>query len=202
MENMGLMSREELIELIEEQCPRLRTAPAMADVVIYVHKAGGNVSTSEIKENVEGATDTVIRNAVEKVPLLEKFKPTGGKNFFLHARVDQIYFSPSEITEEGYRSMKQDLEMLLEDARSDPEKLDLLADKFGSDATFRGVEEKAMNAFKSDPLDCMQTAGDAIQTIKQSRQFERNGDYDEMGWRRRPNRYGVGEYVFKHSEEA
>lgn len=183
------MSFDELVEYIESINPRLRTAESMARVYLYVKKYDGNPSTTEILENVEGATKTSIDNAIEVANLIEKSETSGGDSFFVHARKDRIFYSPNQISERDFKEMQADVAKLFDDAERDEEKRKLLADEFDSNNSMQDIEKAFIESLEQDKLGGLQKAGKVIQKIKQSDETQINDQYDILGWRTSPNKY-------------
>lgn len=201
-ENNDLPPREDLIDHVNEKCSsRLQTVEPMVDIALYVDKRDGLVRTTKIKENVEGATSAAINNAVERIKLLEKHPPRGSGTLFVHERTDKTYFSPANISSEEYEEMFKDVKLLLDEAETNSDKRDLLAEAFGCNSEISSIRDAVESAFQEDSLECLNTAGEVIRKIQQSDEMARQSNYEGLGWRNMANRFGIHEAAYNIGEE-
>jgi hypothetical protein len=196
----SLPSREELLSYVHEECSsQLQTQEAIVDVAIYVDKCDGRVKTPEIKEEVDNATDTAIKNAVERAGLLNKIVPGSGA-FFIHVRKDEIYH-PAELSNEEYEEMFEDVRRFLKDAEDDPEKRKLLSEKLECEEDIESIREEVESSFRKDRLNCLGDVGSVIERIKENDDIKRDRDYEPLIWRPQAHRYEVRDQVYNIGEE-
>lgn len=192
MNDSRLPSKGDLVDYIESQYPRTRTASAQADVVLHCLKSDAyyasdsTVTTTELLNDVDGATRSVLSNLEDEVGLLDKYKPQGNDSFFVHKRLGETYYSPSNVDMEEIR---KDVENLLNHCQENSELREFVADQLGCRATVESIRADLV----SDDFDELTKKFDkVVKRIKRKTDVDpRAHGYDEMGWRTRPNRYEV-----------
>lgn len=181
-------SEEDLIDYIKSEYPRTRTAREQARIVRYILKRGGRpgekrITTTDILDDVPGATRTHIDNLVEKVGLLEKFKPQGSDSFFYYERLDKTYFSPSQVDPDEVRT---DVELLISECQDVSEVREFVADELGASERIDEIQG-ALTAGAFDEL--VKRFNDIVTKLDRSSVQQADYGYGRMGWRSRPNRF-------------
>lgn len=192
MNESFIPSKDELEDYIKSEYSRTRTSSTQADIVDYCLKMDADyvedqkVKTSEILNNVEGARRSHVKNLVNKVGLLKEIKPQGNDNFFWHGRLGETYYSLSEAE---IQDIETDINNFLNHVERDSELREFVAEELEVSPTIREIR----NCLPRDELnDLVQKFDGLVKKIKRESNVEPSEHgYEEMGWRRKSNRYQV-----------
>lgn len=170
----------------------------------------------EIEDELEYTLETILSNLLE-IGVVEVITPPGAPSYIKHERTGDAIFGVFEKESEILSLLEEEVSRLLEDVRKqDPPRLvapttnsgvidpedelislrEVVAESLG--ITPDQVEtvlttEEGKREDLDDLLDRMQQFETAVKAIKASEVVSREGDYDEMGWRNRANRWALSE---------
>lgn len=192
MRDSYVPSQDEIEDYINSEYPRTRTSSTQAQIVDYCLKRNADyveeqkVTTSDILNNVDGASRNHVKNLVNKVGLLKEIKPQGNDNFFWHGRLEETYYSLSQAQIE---EIQQDINNFLNHIETNADLRQFVAEELETSPT---VEHIRAQLPSEDLNDLVQKFDRLVKKIKRETSVEPSEHgYEEMGWRRQANRYQV-----------
>lgn len=186
----------------------------------YTSTDDNQIRQQQLKEPLENRIEhtlTTILANLRTIGVVDVSKPSGVQSFIQHERTDTIIFGVSENENKIRDLLNEEVARLLEDVgrqsqptpavpttdggeiesdEENPSLQDVIAESLGVPS--ERIEAELTAADEStedfdDTLDRMQQFDTAVDAVKTSDVVTRKGEYDQMGWRNRANRWTLSE---------
>lgn len=201
------ISREDLTSYIRSAYEGTRTADLQSKVwefIIKRRRKDEEVTTPDIYEDEKFSNYsrnqiyTAVDNLVEKVGAVEKNKPSGGDQVFVHDRLDTLHFTFGEGTQE---KLEKDLKQLIQHCREDSEVLEQVSDSLSVEAEINAVREELFWREHEDVdlFPAIHKFDRAVMNLERSDIDVDARNYGRMGWRGVANRL---DFIQNTAEEA